>query len=99
MRTNLSFASCPPDVQARLRQCKAKEWQKLKEFNAEIILTKTELQELPDAGVKANPMQWVETDKNGFKRRHDIRISSGFKSRLVGCGNFEEKCISPRETK
>ena len=64
---NLSFASCPPDVQAKLRQCRAKEWQKWKEFNAGVILSKNGLQELLDAGVKVNPMQWVETDKNGFK--------------------------------
>ena len=37
-----------------------------------------------------NPMQWVETDKNGFKRRHDKSIPADLKSRLVGCGNFEE---------
>ena len=24
---NLSYASCPPDIQAKLRQCRAKEWQ------------------------------------------------------------------------
>ena len=35
-------------------------------------------------------MQWVETDKNGFKRRHDESIPPDLKSRLVGCGNFEE---------
>ena len=87
---NLNFASCPPDVQVKLRQCRAKEWQKWKEFNAGVILSKTELQELLDAGVKVNPMQWVETDKNGFKRRNDKSIPADLKSRLVGCGNFEE---------
>jgi len=37
-----------------------------------------------------NPLQWVETDKNGFKRRHNKSIPPDLKSRLVGCGNFEE---------
>ena len=58
--------------------------------NADVILSKTELQELLDAGVKGNPMQWVETDKNGFKRRHDKSIPADLKIRLVGCGNFED---------
>ena len=68
---NLSYNACLPDIQAKLRQCRAKEWQKWKEFNAGVILSKAELQELLDDGVKVNPMQWVETNKNGFKRRHD----------------------------
>ena len=25
---NLSYNACPPDIQAKLRQCRAKEWQK-----------------------------------------------------------------------
>ena len=87
---NLSYNACPPDIQAQLRKCRAKEWQKWKEFNAGVILSKAELQELLDDGVKVNPMQWVETDKNGFKRRHDKSIPPDLKSRLVGCGNFEE---------
>ena len=53
-------------------------------------MSKTELQELLDAGVKVNPMQWVETDKNGFKRRHVKSVPADLKSRLVGCGNFED---------
>ena len=88
---NLSYNACPPDIQAKLRQCRAKEWQKWKEFNAGVILSKAELQELLDDGVKVNPMQWVETDKNGFKRRHDKSIPPDLKSRLVGCGNSKKQ--------
>ena len=61
---NLSYNACPADIEAKVRQCRAKEWQKWKEFNAGVILSKAELQELLDDGVKVNPMQWVETDKN-----------------------------------
>ena len=61
--------------------------QKWKEFNAGVILSKAELQELLEDGVKVNPMQWVETDKNGFKRRHDKSIPPDLKSRLVGLGS------------
>ena len=36
------------------------------------------------------PMQWIETDKNAHKRRDDKHVPPELKSRLVGCGNFEE---------
>ena len=39
-----NFASCPLDVQPKLRQCRTKEWQKWKEFNAGVLLTKIEFQ-------------------------------------------------------
>jgi hypothetical protein len=35
-------------------------------------------------------MQWIETDKNAHKRRDDKHVPPDLKSRLVGCGNFEE---------
>ena len=35
-------------------------------------------------------MQWIETDKNAHKRRDDKHIKPELKSRLVGCGNFED---------
>jgi len=87
---NLSFASCSPEIQQGLRKARVKEWQKWKEFNAGVILSRTELQELLDEGVKVSPMQWIETDKNAHKRRDDKHIPPELKSRLVGCGNFED---------
>ena len=35
-------------------------------------------------------MQWVETDKNAHKRRENKIVEMLLKSRLVGCGNFED---------
>ena len=35
--------------------------------------------------------QWVETDKNAHKRRHGVHVDPLVKSRLVGCGNFEDQ--------
>ena len=35
-------------------------------------------------------MQWIETDKNAHKRRDDMNVPPELKSRLVGCGNFED---------
>ena len=87
---NLSFASCSVEIQKGLRRSRVKEWQKWKEFNAGVILSKTEVQELVNEGVKVYPMQWIETDKNAHKRRSDIHVLPELKSRLVGCGNFED---------
>jgi hypothetical protein len=63
---------------------------KWKKFNACVLLTKTKLQEVLDAGVEVNPMQWIETDKNAHKRRDDNNFPPELKSRVVGCGTFEE---------
>ena len=87
---NLSFASCSVEVQQGLRKSRVKEWQKWKEFNAGVLLSKAEVQELVNEGVKVYPMQWIETDKNAHKRRDDAHIRPELKSRLVGCGNFED---------
>ena len=54
---NLHFASSSPEIQQGLRHSRAAEWQKWKKFNAGVILTKDELRELQDAGVKLYPMQ------------------------------------------
>ena len=35
-------------------------------------------------------MQWIETDRNAHKRRDDKDIPPDLKSRLVGCGNFDD---------
>ena len=59
-------------------------------FNAAVILNNEELQKLLDEGVTIQPMQWVETDKNAHLRRHDKAVEQLLKSRLVGCGNFED---------
>ena len=89
-KKNLSYAACSPEIQKGLRHSRVKEWQKWKELNAGVILSRTELQGLLDEGVKVSPMQWIETDKNAHKRRDDKHIPPELKSRLVGCGNFEE---------
>ena len=41
-------------------------------------------------GARVSPMQWIETDKSAHKRRQDKHVAPELKSRLVGCGNFEE---------
>ena len=87
---NLRYSNCTPDIQAGLRKSRVTEWQKWKQLNAGVILTK-EVQELRDEGVTLQPMQWVETDKIAHKRRDGVHVDPLLKGRLVGCGNFEDQ--------
>jgi len=59
-------------------------------FSAGVLLSDQEVQRLLKEGVSIQPMQWVETDKNAHKRRDNKSVEPLLKSRLVGCGNFEE---------
>ena len=54
------------------------------------MLIRKELDDLIAQGVKVNPMQWIETDKYAHKRRGGKHVEALLKSRLVGCGNFED---------
>ena len=60
------------------------------QFKAGVILTRKEVDELVADGVSIQPMHWVEVDKNAHKRRDSKHVEPLLKSRLVGCGNFEE---------
>ena len=42
--------------------------------------------------MKVFPTQWIETDKSAHKRRDKdfVKVPRLLKSRLVGCGNFED---------
>ena len=88
---NLKFSNCSPEIQEGLLRSREKEWDKWTEFNAGVVLNDTEVQELRNAGVSVQPMQWVETDKAAHKRREGgPNVEPILKSRLVGCGNFED---------
>ena len=87
---NLRYADCTPEIQKGLRRCRAEEWQKWMKFNAGVVISQEEVDLLMSEGVKILPMQWVETDKNAHKRRHNVKVPPLLKSRLVGCGNFED---------
>ena len=54
---NLDFPSCPPDVQAVLRETKRAEWNNWVKFNAGVLLTE-EVRQLTEAGCEIYPMQW-----------------------------------------
>ena len=44
-----------------------------------------------EASCETYPMKWVDTDKNEYPRRDNdyVSVPAKYKSRLVGCGNFE----------
>ena len=88
---NFHFSSCTTDVQAALRETRRADWNKWTKFNAGIVLTDEEVRQLTEAGCEIYPMKWVDTDKNAYPRRdHDyVSVPAKYKSRLVGCGNFE----------
>ena len=87
---NLAYHQCPPEIQRGLDKSRCVEWQKWRKFNAGVILTNEEVKGLLAEGVRIYPMQWIETDKNAHKRRDNVQVPPDLKSRLVGCGNFEE---------
>ena len=51
-----------------------------------------EVEALVREGHQILPMQWIETDKNAHRRRNNdyVAVPARLKSRLVGCGNFED---------
>ena len=87
---NLRYSTSSPEIQAGLRKSRVTEWKKWLQFNAGVLLSMGELAELQAEGVTVQPMQWVETDRNAHLRRDGKHIDPDLKSRLVGCGNFEE---------
>eukprot|EP00974_Lingulodinium_polyedra_P075005 7268230-Lingulodinium_polyedra.AAC.1 len=62
------------------------------QFNAAVPLSDDAVERPVAEGVKVLPMQWVETDKNAHERQDNDfgKVPRLLKSRLVGCGNFEE---------
>ena len=76
-------------VQRGLDASRAKEWNKWKQFNAADVISVEEADQYIANGAEQLGTQWVETDKNAHKRRDGKYVEPLLKSRLVGCGNFE----------
>ena len=47
---NLHFSSCPPEVQAALRETRHAEWKKWLSFTEGVVLTDEEVRQLTEAG-------------------------------------------------
>ena len=88
---NLHFPSCTPEVQAALREARRTEWNKWRKFNAGVLLTDEDVRQPTEAGCEIYPMKWVDPNKNAYLRGDDdyFSVPAKYKSRLVGCGNFE----------
>ena len=88
---NFHFPSCPPDVQVVVRETRHADCKKWMSFNAGVILTNEQVHQLRDAGCAIYPMHWIEVDRNAHLRRDrdNVSVPAMYKSRLVGCGNFE----------
>ena len=65
----------------------------IQKCNAGVVLDKSEVDRLIQEGETIQPMQWVETDNSAHKGRDNKSVIPALKSRLVGCGNFEETML------
>jgi hypothetical protein len=54
---NLRYSNSSPEIQAGLRKSRVTEWQKWMQFNAGVVLSKAEVDELLAEGVTIQPMQ------------------------------------------
>ena len=61
------------------------------DFNAGVIVEGNVLKELLDNGNQQLPTQWIETDQNEHLIRPGKKHAPTLKSRLVGCGQFEDR--------
>ena len=66
------------------------EWDKWMEFNAGQLIRGDLLKELLSDGHRLIPTQWIETDKNAHLHKLGKYVKAELKSRLVGCGQFED---------
>ena len=61
------------------------------DFGTTVKVQGDTLQELMDEGHKPIPTQWIETDQNEHLKRPGKVHTPKLKSRLVGCGQFEDR--------
>ena len=83
---NLHFPSCPPKVQAGLRETRHAEWKKWMSFDAGVVfLTDEEARQLTEACCEIYPMQWIEEVKNAHLRRDHDYVFLYMQSIRVDC--------------
>jgi len=88
---NLKYDQCDAKTQKGLRASRAKEWKKWMDFDAGRIIQGEVLKELLDDGFSMLPTQWIETDQRAHLQRPGEFHEPDLKSRLVACGQFEDK--------
>ena len=67
-----------------------KEWNNYLSFGAAKIISAAEARQHVDRGAEELPTQWIERDKNEFKRVTDEKILPDMKSRLVARGDLSK---------
>ena len=86
----MKYEKCDATTRAGLDFARATEWDKWKQFNAGKIIRGDLLRELIAEGHKLIPTQWIEVDRNAHLRTEGKQVPPDLKSRLVGCGQFED---------
>ena len=85
----LNYFKSSPYVRRCIDGSRGKEWQKYEDFQAAIPIKGKDLSDLLEDGHVPIPMKWVDTVKN-IHEQHKPDFVPDWKSRLVGCGNFED---------
>ena len=87
----LRYDSCDMNDKKKLDESRAVEWKKWQHFGASVKIEGDTLQELLQEGHHPIPTQWIDTDKNEHLKRPGAAHESEMKSRLVACGQFENR--------
>ena len=86
----LKYHHCTPEMQALLDAARVKEWANYVSFGAAKLIPAAEAKDLIARGAEVLPTQWIERDKNEFKRIKDENIPPDMKSRLVARGDLSQ---------
>jgi hypothetical protein len=88
---NLKYDQCDARTKALLDKSRLKEWKKWMDFDAGVVIEGDLLRELLSEGASMLPTQWIETDQNEHLKRPGQHHVPDLKSRLVACGQYEDK--------
>ena len=87
----LMYNKLSSDLQKLLDTSRLKEWNNYKKFGAAKIISRQEAERLVGLGAEELPTQWIERDKNEFKRTEETPdIEPEMKSRLVARGDLSK---------
>ena len=75
----------------KLDDSRSVEWKKWLDFGPSVKTQGQVLHELLDEGHKPIPTHRIDTDKNEQLKRLGVEHKADMKSRLVGCGQFEDR--------
>ena len=88
---NMVYDRADAATRKALDKSRAAEWKKWMDFDAGVVIQGKQLTELLDEGHSMLPTQWIETDLNEHLQRPGQVHIPETKSRLVACGQFENR--------